>query len=274
MVKIFLAGIESSPEIWDHFPYMLCSFMYAKKLGPEFWALAENFDEMMTDSGAHTYHAQTGTAGVRRQGAKKLPEPADYVHDYCKWIAEHRGAIDTPVELDIDAVVGWEKQLELRRIFETYNICPLYVWHATQPKSWEDYCRKYDYISMNRGENTFKKVQRHLEIADRYGCHVHVFAYTRLKEIKANQYFKSFYSVDSSTWLDGPKYGIAFDFNKGDMQYVYSDAWSKRFATPDKPTFNDLTDQEKNVFNAEQWKKYARHLQGLCDSSDRQVKLC
>lgn len=260
MVQIYLAAIEGHPEVWGFYNKFLVSFMYAKRLPKHFWRTADTWDSLMVDSGAHSFFTRSGIGVSSMAYRTDLPDPIDYCHEYCKWIKGHRPSIDTFIELDIDKVVGWEKQLELRAVFKEYDLEPLYVWHPTNKMTWAEMCKKYPYVGLGSSNQGFDFVRQGLKVAERYGTKVHLFAYTKWRLLPHLRCFKSFYSTDSSSWLVGSAFGHCY-FWDGDHFHLYrgnrlhfEKAYGKDFRHGWSPS-------RRNIWNVIQWRKWARTLE-------------
>jgi len=282
MVRVFIAAVEGSPFLYGAYPYELISYYYRSVLGKEFWEKATQLKCLMVDSGAHTFFTQ---AGVRRGASnrQKSPDPFDYVHDYCAWLTRHRNQIGTHVELDIDSLVGWEKQCQLRDVFETYNLDPVWVWHECNKLSFEETCQKRNYVGISsfeelKGNKSLpdKQIRKMLAIADKYGTKVHIFGHSRFSDFEGLSYYKSFFSVDSSTMvLSGSKYAMAcvWDESRKDMHTLSKHDWARKFGTPECTEFTDLSYNDRVIWNYYQFMKGVPFWESLNKEGEKQRRL-
>lgn len=206
--KYISAAIDNLYEDYDveYSPYLLMSYYYISRPACE---LIEKYDKnrLLIDSGAFSF--MTGT-----QSEISWEE---YIKKYAEFINAYD--IKNFVELDIDAVVGYEKVKQLREMLETLTgkKC-IPVWHKSRGLD-EFYksCEDYDYIALGGlvnkeisigGENirAFNTLTRY---AWQHGTRIHALGYTRTATLKQC----SFYSADSTTWLNGGRYGNAYYFD-------------------------------------------------------------
>ena len=118
-------------------------------------------------------------------------------------------------ELDIDCVVGYDEVLKLRKVIENivgWQSIP--VWHPN--RGLEDFtktCKDYKYIALGSfGKAGAKKdcyMKFFIDEAHRNDTRIHGLGYTKTCTLdKIN-----FDTVDSTSWLNGPKFGnlVIFD---------------------------------------------------------------
>ena len=115
MTKLFLSGLEINyPYITDEAiskcKYMLNTFFYARQTvtKPRFAPVFKDFNDrgkLILDSGAFSF-----------MNGKTISEQQmdDYCEAYCEFIKKYH--IKQYVELDIDALFGYEKALEYLQI--------------------------------------------------------------------------------------------------------------------------------------------------------------
>lgn len=208
-MNIHLAGIETMyayfPEI-DYEPiYSLSTFYHLrnKSIIPDYCY----HDNFLLDSGAFTFF-----------GGKKV-DWNQYVVEYIDFINKCDSKLF--FELDIDSIVGIERVEEIRKkiMLETGKK-PIPVWH---PSRGIDYYKRmideFDYISLSlSGKYTSAWVTKPeaddvihklIELANQNDCKVHGLGFTKLKKMDK---FK-FYSVDSTSWIMGMKFGNIQYFN-------------------------------------------------------------
>jgi len=208
--RVFLSGGEV-PKFYDSMKQM-----GGKSVLMTYWTLRKNPDylkrrkdadpdiDVFIDSGAFTF--------FMKGWKKPLKFYERYVRDYAKFLRKYRDYIFCAAELDIDTIVGDVAQKWREEIFEKMNksVVPIvFVWHDTwhDENDFKAYCQRYDFVGIGSGFND--DYQRLMATARQYLTKVHVFGYTRSTEIQNYD----FYSVDSTTWLLGSKYGETDIFN-------------------------------------------------------------
>lgn len=238
MTKLFLAISKQDTEMkrMSESKYVLTSFYYFKKKIPF------NVDIHLVDSGAFTFFS-----------SNKKVDFEHYLNEYIKYINEYD--IKYFFELDIDVLVGYEKVLQMREKLEreTGKKC-IPVWHINRGK--EEFikmCKEYDYAAIGgiaSGEclAKYKHLFKYLnELANRYNCKLHGLGITGKIINEAN-----FFSVDSTTWKNGARFGEIHKFNG---EYIEKRRIDKN-KTIKKGEYKKLDD-----FNLEQWLKYQKFLE-------------
>lgn len=204
-MKIFLAGTNSHKEILNasQYPlYVLESYYYFKEWQIE---LVKNCEMFLLDSGAFTF----------LQNAKTHVDWDLYIQNYADFI--NCNNIDYFFELDIDAIVGYDKVIEYRKKLEklTKKKC-IPVWHRN--RGYAEYlrlCEAYNYIAV--GGIAIKEILpaeypvfiRLIKDAHARKCAVHGLGFTKQNELRKYR----FDSVDSTTWLNGDRFGELHFFN-------------------------------------------------------------
>lgn len=174
--------------------------------------LIPHFKGFLLDSGAFTFLNSKST---------KTADFEKYADNYADFIKTNK--IKRYFELDIDKIVGLKETERLRkRIEQRCGIPCIPVWHKYRGKEYfEAMCREYDYVAI--GGIVTKEIPTKLyeklfpwfiNIAHKHGCKIHGLGYTSTK----NLHKLKFDSVDSSTWLEGIRYGRVSLFKNGIMQ--------------------------------------------------------
>ncbi len=203
-MKIFLAGMDNNHNLWynlmcqNKLPkiYGLFSYYYLSNKKHHFKLFSNGFEEVLIDSGAHTFHT------ARNVDFNK------YTLKYANWIDKYskQKNITGFFEMDIDNRIGYKNVLKLRKILEdkTDKIIP--VWHKNRGNyKFKEMCKNYDYVSVSclKIEGlTFNELEQYIRIAHKYDCKIHGLGGTR-KEIIENTHFDS---VDSISWLAPVQY--------------------------------------------------------------------
>jgi len=249
---IYFAGMQPYPYFTPIARNVLSSYILPSKRILERKANGD-IDKLMIDSGAFTFFAEAGFT-TKRLKTSKTPNIDDYIHEYCRYLVTHRKLIDYYIELDIDKVVGWDKVLELRHVFDTYNLAPIYVWHPTLPIPFEDFCKKYDYFGVGTSTKSAEILTRMLETAQKHKSKIHIFGFTRANDLLKMAKYKSLESVDSTSWC-GSKYGRLFG-GIHNMTKSWQGAYSK-----------DLNHRKINKLNIIKWKQFEMRLNSIQQGS-------
>lgn len=251
-MKIFLSGLESSEKnIIDcmiknkeKVDYVLTSYYYLRKKKDFFQKLKLIANEILIDSGAHSF----------QKGAKV--EWVDYTKEYTKWIKENDcEQIIGYFEMDIDNIIGYESVLELRKILEqeTNKIIP--VWHKNRGvQDYKKMCNKYKYIAITGFKNEDIKDNQYmmfLKYAKEQNCLVHCLGMTRIKIISKIP----FDSVDSSTWKQAGNFGEYRKFTNGKLKIFKQKG---KFTTEflDKQNFKEFVKMQQ--FYKNKWKNFRK----------------
>lgn len=200
-------------------PDLLVSYFYIRKSLKTFTKLFQEAGDMcfMTDSGAHSFQSDA------KFYVNDLSFWEDYVQEYCAYLMEHRDFIYCAANLDIDLLVGREKVDEWNKKYfepleEYMNI--IYVSHEndrddfTGLKRFKEYCSKYDYVGINQAVKANYRL--YYEIAKTTNTKIHGFAWTSIPMLKICPFF----SVDSTTWLGGARYGTTYCYDGKNFRVI------------------------------------------------------
>lgn len=196
-MKIYLAGTGNfcwQPRDFYNF-YRLESYLAIKKDDP-----IERYKDFILDSGIFSYLNGKKTEGV---------DWDKYVYDYAKLVRERR--IRNYVEVDVDKMIGLKETERLRRSLEKqvgWKSMP--VWHTNRGyDKWLEICRDYDYVCFgafltdNLSASKYHLIEKFISDAQKENTKVHGLGFTNFNWLKKLK----FYSVDSSSWLSGVRYG-------------------------------------------------------------------
>lgn len=215
-MKLCLASTSSTSflaDILDEARFVLESYWYVKE-----WQIPfiKNWEFFVLDSGAFTYMNSV-------KGG--LPDPEIFQRKYIKFVKDNN--IRYFFNLDLDTLIGIDRTKVLRDELE-YEVgrpC-IPVFHKCMGlDAWHEMCEAYDYVAIGTIYEyaSHKDVLRKLvRIADRNGTRVHGLGYTASDVLDFG-----FYSVDSSSWLSGGRYGTLYNF-KGGKMLQYSAPAGKR----------------------------------------------
>ena len=237
-MKIFLAGIASSQKIIseEQPKYILESFYYLKD-----WEIPiiKKCDSFLLDSGAFTF--------MNNKKDKKEINWYNYIDKYVNFINKYD--IENFFELDIDVLVGYEKVKEYTKYIEekTNKKC-IPVWHRQRGlEVWKELTKNYDYIALGGfaikeiKKSEYKYIPKLLDIARKNNCKVHGLGFTSMDNLQKLK----FYSVDSTTWLAGSRFGIVHQFNGKKI---------KKYHSKEKRTVKDI-----DFHNYRQWLKFQKY---------------
>jgi hypothetical protein len=186
------------------------SYYYLRK---NFWIkpLISKWNSFLLDSGAFTF--MTSIKGQKVDWEQ-------YVINYGNFVKYHD--IKLFFELDIDPIVGLKEVERLRDLLEkTAERKCIPVWHKSRGlQYWKQMCKDYDYVAI--GGIVTQEIKRSeydvflplLKIARQNNTKVHGLGFTNLKGMVKYP----FYSVDSTSWLSGNKFGAVYLFNGKTMQ--------------------------------------------------------
>lgn len=237
-MKIFMAGTYAHKYVAEEHKndYILESFYSIKEWQIPYIKECKMF---LLDSGAFTFmNSEKGKVDFNQ-----------YLKDYINFINKYD--IKYFFELDIDSIVGHEKVKEMRAMLEkgTGKKC-IPVWHKSRGlEEWRKLTKEYDYVAI--GGIVTKEIKRKeykylspmLSIAKENGCKVHGLGFTNLKALKRYH----FYSVDSTSWLSGSKFGTL---------YMFQDGTLKSIRHKDRRIRNYI---ECNHHNIEEWLKFQKY---------------
>lgn len=204
-MRLYLASLGSFKNvIIDKKPlYILETFFQTKKNILYSLNLVGN-ENFLLDSGAFTFmNSYKG----------KITEKVinNYLTEYINFIKENN--IKYFFNLDLDTIIGVDKTEELRKKLESEvgKKC-IPVFHKIMGlDKYINLCKNYNYIAIGTIQE-FRKypliIKKMNKIAKKYNCKVHGLGFTP-KNVE--QY--GFYSVDSTSWLNGPKFGKIQQFN-------------------------------------------------------------
>lgn len=226
-MRVFLAApISHLPVFIENDPmYVLETFYEIRKSSKKkelmSYVKSKPTDAFLLDSGAFTFmNASSG----------KAVDYDKYVEEYAKFIVDF--GITQYFELDIDCIVGLAKVEEYRAfLYKNTKVAPIPVWHKTRGfEYFKKMAQDFSYIAIGiSGMNDVSKWSRsnpHVlkqmcRVAASLGAKVHGLGYTKISDLHTH----SFYSVDSSSWKAGMRYGSLHVF----------DELSKKLAVVKKP---------------------------------------
>lgn len=237
-MKVFFAGTRARlyyPEAFE-LPYVLESFAYFSPQQKQQIKTAKMF---LLDSGAFTFMSGSG-------GNVNFDE---YLERYIAFINEND--IRYFFELDVDAIVGYDKVKEYRRTLErkTGRRC-IPVWHKSRGvDEYKRIVKDYDYIAIGgiaSGDikrTEYKYFTPLLNYAHHAGCKVHGLGFTNTELL--HKY--PFDSVDSTTWISGSRFGSVYRFN------------GRRMVATNVPCKRMIDYKIVDLHNLREWMKFQKY---------------
>lgn len=251
MTKLYLSALGTnysdltSKSIYTS-RYILESYFYITKAINNKQYIADVLDynkrdRLLLDSGAFSF-----------MNGKQVTEKEmdQYCINYVEFIKKYN--IKYFVEMDIDAIFGYEKALEYRRYIEKEcGSQAIPIFHKERGINvYKQMVSEYEYagiggIAMKNIKPSEHKYFRELnKYANYYGTKLHAMGFTPTRDL--NSY--GFYSVDSSSWASGVRFGTI---------YYYQNQIIRGLPRP-KGTRIKLTRKEIQNHNWLEWCKYQR----------------
>lgn len=210
-MKLFLAGSGWVDTCWlDRRFYDFNRLESFYVISKEERNHIQHYRSFLLDSGAFTF---------LNNGSKNTSWDK-YVEDYANFINQYD--VKHFLELDIDPIVGLKEVERFRNKLESLtNKKSIPVWHKSRGKEyWIKMVKEYDYVAI--GGIVTKEIKPSeyrfftwmLQEAKKHNCKVHGLGFTNLEGIKKYP----FYSVDSTSWLSGNRFGGVYFFDGSTMK--------------------------------------------------------
>lgn len=145
------------------------------------------------------------------------------VHEYANWIqCAGMGSVYANLDVIGDPKGSYRNQ---RILEDTYGLSPIPVFHPNEDWKWlRMYLKSNDYIALGgisqerSPEMLMPWAIRAFQLGSEFGTRFHGFAVTAWTLLKALPW----YSCDSSTWINGVKWGTVriFDFEGGAFRHI------------------------------------------------------
>jgi len=230
-MKVYLAGYETAYSsyntVLEKNANIFCTYFYKNQTSKTLKYLTEvNHQGLVTvDSGAHSFFGLLGVSITSHANDKKkdIPDPRVYFKEYKAWLKAHYNFLDYFCELDLQDILGMDQILQWRKELEDEGLADKAITVFHRDDGWEAFealCAnsKSGYIAIEgiKKNRSILPYNKYLKYAYEHGIKVHGFAFTKADLI---QQFP-FYSVDSSSWTMGPRYGSFQVFRNGQMPTV------------------------------------------------------
>ena len=230
--SIFYSGVENYSYLKGCYDMgvrnFLMSFHYIKEkhLGD----ITKEFPDihLFIDSGAHTYQNDPKYANMGVEFWEK------HLQSYLRWAEKNKDSIFAIASFDYENMVGakvvseWNKKyLEPFMVRTGIPVC--FVWHQSSYFDWEHYCQRYPYVGLssvntNGEELNLQDFKDFLSIAEKHNSVVHGFGMTKTGLLPQLPY----YTVDSTTWKVGFRYGKLIIWNGKTVQQIDKDDWETK----------------------------------------------
>jgi len=171
----------------------------------------EAADKLLFDFKGKTIFCDSGAATLQKGITPKQFD--DVVVAYGEFLKRYSKHFIGCAEMDIYNLFPKEKIQEVRRYLEQFcnNLIP--VWHVNMGlKDWKAFLDNYSYVAVGITKLVKEPVLfRLVRLAYEAGVKVHGFAVTTNEKMINIPFF----SVDSSTWINGDKYGEYQEYVNG-----------------------------------------------------------
>lgn len=152
--------------------------------------------------------------------------------------------------------MGYNNVKKIRNYIEnkTQKKC-IPVWHKSRGLTeWVNLVKEYDYVAIGGivtkeiKKNEYKYFTNLLNIAKENNCKVHGLGFTALKELKKYK----FYSVDSTSWLSGGRFGSLYIFKNNELIQIKK---PKGYRAKSKGGWHEKIE----LFNLQEWIKFQKY---------------
>ena len=209
-LTIFFSGVEYESYLETLYNLgirnFLMSYEYLKGKGHQIFSQYSDI-RLFIDSGAFTYQ---NDPKYESYTSKQWEEQ---IKTYLNWARKHKDSIFAIADLDLQYLpnVGYETVYEWRKkYFEPFmletGIPVCFIYHDDGLDYWEYMCKRYPYVGFSLavdGDNSSVDIHEMFRIAEKYNALCQGMASTNTRLL--TEY--PFYTVDSTTWNVGLKYG-------------------------------------------------------------------
>lgn len=193
-----------------------------------------NDTRFFIDSGAYTYMNDPKYQNYT------VEQWEEQIHQYLKWAEKYRDHIFAICDLDLQYIVGFEQVYEWRRkYFEPFmlrtGIPVCFMYHDEGMEHWDYMCKRYPYVGLSLAidnkENGYEELKEMFRIAEKHNALCQGMASTKTSMLVEFP----FYTVDSTTWNVGLKYGEISVWNSTKMSRIKKEDFvTKAFPIIDK----------------------------------------
>lgn len=253
-LTIFYSGVENESYLEILYNLGIRNFLmsYEYLKGKGLSQLKKYPDiRLFIDSGAYTYQNDPKYEQYTNEQWEQQ------IEKYLNWSEKHKNQIFAIADLDLQYLpnVGYEKVYEWRKkYFEPFmlrtGIPVCFIYHEDGLEYWEYMCKRYPYVGLSlaidKVENGTEQLRDMFRIAEKYNALCQGMASTNTSML--TQY--PFYTVDSTTWNVGLKYGEISVWNGTKMTRIKkTDFEAKAFPYIEKYSqsfdFNLIREEDK-----------------------------
>ena len=178
--------------------------------------------KIFIDSGAYTYQSDPKYLEYTKEDWEKQ------IVQYLNWAKRNKDCIFAIANLDLENLLGVEVVREWNeKYFEPFmletGIPVCFIWHPIcGDDGWERYCARYPYVGLSWVSDDGTDLDlaygiNKLKVAEKYNSLVHGMGMTRTALLPK----LPFYTVDSTTWKSGFRYGQLAVWNGKRVQLKY-----------------------------------------------------
>jgi hypothetical protein len=170
---------------------------------------------LFIDSGAFTY------INDPKYEEYTVEQWENQIEKYLNWAEKHKDQIFAIADLDLQYVVGCEQVYEWRKkYFEPFmlrtGIPVCFMYHDEGMSQWEYMCKRYPYVGLSLVVDNGNDVKEMFRIAEKHNTLIQGMASTNTQMLVNYP----FYTVDSTTWNVGLKYGEISVWNGSKMSRI------------------------------------------------------
>lgn len=223
----------------------LMSYEYLKNKGA---GQIKKYPDMhlFIDSGAFTYMSNPQYESYTVEDWEK------HIKNYLNWVERNKEHIFAFAELDLQFLVGIDTVNKWRReYFEPFmlrtGVPVCFVCHEDDDVVWEKMCQRYPYVGISvatENANPLPWYQNKLKVAEKYNSLVHGFGMTRTSILPQ----LPFYTVDSTSWKSGFRYGQLTVFNSKKVQLFKKEDWEVK-AFPIIENYPDISFDKEKIYD-------------------------
>lgn len=220
-LSIFYSGVEYESYLDILYSLGIRNFLmsYEYLKGKGHGQLKKYSDmHLFIDSGGYTYNTNP------EYESYTVEQWEEQIEKYLAWVERHKDSIFAIADLDLQNLVGYEKVKEWReKYFEPFmlrtGIPVCFIYHNDGDDIWEYMCKRYPYIGISlnvEGSIDENDLREKFRVAEKYNALVQGMASTRTSLLTDFP----FYTVDSTTWNVGLKYGEISVWNSTKMSRI------------------------------------------------------
>lgn len=229
---IFYSGVESDTYFQGCYDMGIRNFLmsYQYVMGKNITTKYADYDiSLFIDSGAFTYMGDNKYLDYTEEQWEKQ------INQYLTWAERHKDKVFAIANLDLERLVGGDKVEEWnKKYFEPFMlrtgipVCFIYHTDGTS-MTWEQYCQRYPYVGISSGVvddngDLFANLTAYLKVAEKYNTLVHGMGMTKTSILPQ----LPFYTVDSTSWKAGFRYGKLAIWNGNKVQMFSKNDWETK----------------------------------------------